>query len=603
MEEGQVIESRLVSRRIEGAQKKVEEQNFDIRKHLLEYDEVMDFQRKSVYGYRQRILDGANCKELIFEMIDEQVNRHLGEFLAKDYEAESFAAWVGIRLNMEFETRDFRGMDYSQAEEFALDHARRMAESLVLDQIEENLPADAEETEWNWQALARWSNSIWRTSYTDRDLKKIPREELAEVLIEKARKFIDHVDLSDGRELLSRDYGLKTAIAWVKQKFDIELNFEEVKQLETDKFHEKVRKLTHEKYREQEIQYPVRCSLSHFTIQDPLGGRRYDRKGLIDWAQSRFGTELSLDDLKNMQRKEIEEVMFAQSRIMSERATVVYQELRRRLDELMIHNGLNPDEIRQSIANANANSDAGKVSAGSKFAMRSVNKTATKYTGKYATSKSVARTEHSLNQPPKKIEHNEELEKFCEWINKEFAPDLTSQKILEWDIYELEDRLCSLVEYRYNHEMRQMERSLVLQMLDVIWKDHLLVMDHLRSGIGLRGYAQEDPKVVFKREGMQIFAEMWNTVYSRVTDLIFRMEQLDLDFASSTWQETEEQHAEVQPNATLSDFEKEQTQTADNIMTSDKKIEPIRNRSPQIGRNDPCPCGSGKKYKNCHMPK
>ena len=88
MQEGEAIESRMVSRRIEGAQKKVEERNFEIRKNLLEYDEVMDEQRKRVYGYRQRILDGGNCKQLILEMIDQQIDRHLDEFLAKDYGTE-----------------------------------------------------------------------------------------------------------------------------------------------------------------------------------------------------------------------------------------------------------------------------------------------------------------------------------------------------------------------------------------------------------------------------------------------------------------------------------------------------------------------------------
>ena len=70
MQEGEAIESRMVSRRIEGAQKKVEERNFDIRKNLLEYDEVMDEQRKRVYSFRQSLLDGAPPKEMIFEMID-----------------------------------------------------------------------------------------------------------------------------------------------------------------------------------------------------------------------------------------------------------------------------------------------------------------------------------------------------------------------------------------------------------------------------------------------------------------------------------------------------------------------------------------------------
>src|SRR5512140_1767408 len=95
MKEGEAIESRLVSRRIEGAQKKVEEHNFDIRKNLLEYDEVMDEQRKRVYRYRQAILDGADCKELILDMIDGQIDHYLDEFLAKDYGAESFAQWAG----------------------------------------------------------------------------------------------------------------------------------------------------------------------------------------------------------------------------------------------------------------------------------------------------------------------------------------------------------------------------------------------------------------------------------------------------------------------------------------------------------------------------
>ena len=89
MKEGEAIESRMVSRRIEGAQKKVEERNFDIRKNLLEYDEVMDEQRKRVYGYRQNILNGANCKQLILEMIDQQIDHYLDQFLDKDYGTET----------------------------------------------------------------------------------------------------------------------------------------------------------------------------------------------------------------------------------------------------------------------------------------------------------------------------------------------------------------------------------------------------------------------------------------------------------------------------------------------------------------------------------
>ena len=104
------------------------------------------------------------------------------------------------------------------------------------------------------------------------------------------------------------------------------------------------------------------------------------------------------------------------------------------------------------------------------------------------------------------------------------------------------------VEDRYRPEMRRMERSLVLQILDTAWKDHLLAMDHLRSSVGLRGYAQVDPKVEYKREGMRTFELMWTSVAERVTDLVFRMEQLD-EFAGSTWVESEAIHEEA-PSAT-----------------------------------------------------
>src|SRR5205807_2104058 len=100
MKEDEAIESRMVSRRIEGAQKKVEERNFEIRKNLLEYDEVMDEQRKRVYGYRQRILEGGNCKELILEMIQEQLEKYLDEILAPNYGAATFCKWAATQLTL-----------------------------------------------------------------------------------------------------------------------------------------------------------------------------------------------------------------------------------------------------------------------------------------------------------------------------------------------------------------------------------------------------------------------------------------------------------------------------------------------------------------------
>ena len=91
---------------------------------------------------------------------------------------------------------------------------------------------------------------------------------------------------------------------------------------------------------------------------------------------------------------------------------------------------------------------------------------------------------------------------------------------------------------RYRPEMREMEKTVLLDILDSSWMEHLRTMDHLRSSIGLQGYAQIDPKVEYKREGMRIFGEMWVGIGDRVTDLVYRVEQFDpevLDDLGSRW--------------------------------------------------------------------
>ena len=161
--------------------------------------------------------------------------------------------------------------------------------------------------------------------------------------------------------------------------------------------------------------------------------------------------------------------------------------------------------------------------------------------------------------------------------------------------------------------MREMEKAVLLQILDSSWMEHLRAMDHLRSSIGLQGYAQIDPKVEYKREGMRIFAEMWNGIGDRVTDLIFRVEQFDPEFLTylgSQWKleraETIHHQADSQlaPSADKNGVRNQQDAAiAGSQRSPEKKREPVRNLAKKVGRNDPCPCGSGKKFKACCMRK
>src|SRR3954463_4280168 len=217
MEEGEAIEHKMVSRRIEGAQKKVEERNFDARKNLLEYDEVMDEQRKRIYSFRQRLLDGDPPKDAILEMIDTQVRDAVGRFLADDYGTSSFAEWAGSRLGIELAARDFKGASFEDAQEEAKRQAEGQVADLVREAMEENLPADADPSEWTWQSLATWANTRYGLNLKDKDLRKFARsdrdefefgrDDLQEFLVEKASATILSVDLAPAREFLQDDWG------------------------------------------------------------------------------------------------------------------------------------------------------------------------------------------------------------------------------------------------------------------------------------------------------------------------------------------------------------------------------------------------------------
>ena len=222
MQEGEAIESRMVSRRIEGAQKKVEERNFEIRKNLLEYDEVMDEQRKRVYGYRQRILDGANCKQLILEMIDEQIEQYLSTILDKDYGSETFAKWAGSTLAVELEGRRVRGSRFRRGRAARQGRGQPAGRTADLRRDRREPARGRRQADWNWEALAKFANVRWKLNLRDRDLKKVGRDNLAELLVEKAREAIEKTDLSEGARFLERDFGVQDACGWVQYKFGIE---------------------------------------------------------------------------------------------------------------------------------------------------------------------------------------------------------------------------------------------------------------------------------------------------------------------------------------------------------------------------------------------
>ncbi|HZZ85057.1 MAG TPA: preprotein translocase subunit SecA [Anaeromyxobacteraceae bacterium] len=142
--------------------------------------------------------------------------------------------------------------------------------------------------------------------------------------------------------------------------------------------------------------------------------------------------------------------------------------------------------------------------------------------------------------------------------------------------------------------LRRWEQYLYLQSIDQLWKDHLLAMDHLRQGIGLRGYGQKDPKQEYKKEGYEMFVQMTWRVKSAVVGNILRLQVV----RQETAEEIERKRLALGRKQRV--IESHGAEAGGDGEAAPAKQETVVRAHPKVGRNDPCPCGSGKKYKKCH---
>jgi preprotein translocase subunit SecA len=208
----------------------------------------------------------------------------------------------------------------------------------------------------------------------------------------------------------------------------------------------------------------------------------------------------------------------------------------------------------------------------------------------------------------------EARERLRKWFEKKFSLKVET-KVFEDDEREVVKSLCEKVKEEYrrrcdligNEKMRKLEKFLLLSELDEKWKDHLYAMDQLRAGIGLRSYAQLDPKVQYKKEGYELFSDMIKRLKDSVTDLLFKVVLVEVteeemqaksvwnvqDYKGTEWDSGKAMAAAIEgPMSAV---------TQQEVFTNapEETLKPIERKERKIGRNEPCPCGSGKKYKHC----
>ncbi len=517
-EEGQPIYHKRISKGIEKAQKKVEEKNFDVRKSLLEYDEVMDYQRKIFYSRRREVLAGKNLKNIIQEMIDSAITTNYETILDGNYPKKCIIEWARINFGVDLRISDISSSDLEDIESLIKKKAQDNSSNNISLSMGEYFEDYSDPKTWDVSGLCKWAMSAFQVSLSPSKIKHLSPEEIEEQLTAAAAKQIEEKDCLQLSEFLKEDFSIRKFIEWAQGKFDIkvDLGFKKMGEHEVSEILNQVREKVAAKYKQKEIEYPVEFALN--IAFGPQGPNIYAYEELAKWANKKYEARFTAEQIQDTNPKA----------------------LHRKLLELSesFNNGKLEDEISEKITSLNVND-------------------------------------------------------LIKWANERFDTSLTEND-LSGDKTDIKNTLSNLAENFLRSELSDLEKYVLVQVYDSAWKDHLYSMDHLKSNVWMRSFAEKDPKTEYKREGYRMFDEMLASIEDRVTDIIFKVRLEAGARARNVWNVSQTSHDEVGQFAMA-----ERQRAAAQAPQGQTKVKQIKLETPKVGRNDPCPCGSGKKYKKC----
>ncbi len=215
--------------------------------------------------------------------------------------------------------------------------------------------------------------------------------------------------------------------------------------------------------------------------------------------------------------------------------------------------------------------------------------------------------------PPKTMAEQWDILGLEEHLQQEFNVQTSVQRMLD-DDHNLQEaslrtRIIDILEQNHKEKERQItkdvlqhfEKSVMLQVLDTSWKEHLSAMDYLRQGIHFRGYAQKDPKQEYKREAFEMFTSLLEHIKYEVIGILFKVQvrqEEDVLAIDEQMQAPREMHFEHAAAPALDAYDESLVAAEEEAAAVSEH--PFVREGSKVGRNDPCPCGSGKKYKLCH---
>jgi len=514
-EEGQPIYHGRISKGIEKAQKKVEERNFEARKSLLEYDEVMDYQRKIFYSRRREILRGKGLKAVIEEMIDASITAECENVLDKNYPYRCISEWARSDFGVDIQPSRISGHELEEIELQIKELAGKNAAGQISLSIGEYLEDFSDKRSWNLDGLCKWAMSTFGAGLSVGKLRHADHEEIEKILADAARQQIDKKDCSPLKDFMKDNFPVVTLAQWASNKFDIKLRADDFSQLSSKQIQGKIAEAVEDKYSQRQIEYPVEFAMN--MVYGPQGANVYGFESLAQWANKKYLANLSAEQLQNLTPQAVHDKLLDLSK--------------------SYNNGKLSEDIKEKL-----------ISLGNKETVK--------------------------------------------WANERFE---TTLDIAESDGRdEIKNKLEDAGREFLRKELSDLERYVLLQIYDSTWKDHLYSMDHLKESIFLRAFAEKDPKVEYKHEGFKMFNEMLATIEDRVTETIFRVRLEAGSQRRNLWNVSSTQHDEVDQFSMA-----ERQRAAATAPQGQVKVAQIKHDQPKVGRNQPCPCGSGKKYKKC----
>ncbi|MFG0326667.1 MAG: hypothetical protein ACF8SC_05290, partial [Phycisphaerales bacterium JB037] len=326
LKEGDAIESRMLSNRIEGAQRKVEQRNFQIRKNILEYDEVMEHQRQRFYGTRQRVLEGRDVRGLIFDYIADSSQDAAGKYLDPGYPAECAAEFAKERTDTSILPDRLRGRDAKDIDAFirreALSEARHNIDLTLGEYIQ--IEGSEVAVDFDSAGLVLWAKNRFGVEIDAADLRsggEAERRQIFDMLCAAAEKKIEAADLEGLGVFFEKEYGARQLSEWTRTMFGEPVPVEEIVAAQqdeerdaTDVVIEKAQTL----YARREVQYPIDYAMElTMALMRQSPGQAAEH--LANWANRRYQLGLDAEKIKTTPPTKVREMLSAaQERFLAE---------------------------------------------------------------------------------------------------------------------------------------------------------------------------------------------------------------------------------------------------------------------------------------------